>query len=301
MDPNNSFKKEPKFTKSFDNFFNFNKHHISSSADKNKFIQNNNFYETDNNLNKRYNNLLLELKDLEKEEKNDFEKNKERENSPINNNNDDNYGSEDIEDLCLFKNIDNMLNSNDLKDEDKIIESQQFDKKDNYNVTYQDFFNLSINLMKKKQDLKFKKLKNMVNELKIKYKNKNNKKNDELNKIFFNKKMNKNITNKSNYLIEKEKKDKEKKIISNNINNLNKVIIEKRVDDANEILRKIEDKRLAKLEEMKEMDKKANELNKREKEINALEDKINKKKNKIKEDIKNLDEREKEINEKKNK
>ena len=300
MDPNNSLKREPKFNKTFDNFFNFNKHHISSSVDKNKFIQNNNFYGTDNNLNKRYNNLLLELKDLEKEEKNDFKKSKERENSPINNN-DDNYGSEDIEDLCLFKNIDNMLNSNDFKDEDKIIESQQFDKKDNYNVTYQDFFNLSINLMKKKQDLKFKKLKNMVNELKIKYKNKNNKKNDELNKIFFNKKMNKNNTNKPNYLIEKEKKDKEKKIISNNINNLNKVIIEKRVDDANEILRKIEDKRLAKLEEMKEMDKKANELNKREKEINALEDKINKKKNKIKEDIKNLDEREKEINEKKNK
>ena len=63
MDPNNSFKKEPKFNKTFDNFFNFNKHHISSSADKNKFIQNNNFNGTDNhlneNLNKRYNNLLL--------------------------------------------------------------------------------------------------------------------------------------------------------------------------------------------------------------------------------------------------
>ena len=299
MDPNNSFKKEPKFTKSFDNFFNFNKHHISSSADKNKFIQNNNFYETDNNLNKRYNNLLLELKDLEKEEKNDFEKNKERENSPINNNNDDNYGSEDIEDLCLFKNIDNMLNSNDLKDEDKIIESQQFDKKDNYNVTYQDFFNLSINLMKKKQDLKFKKLKNMVNELKIKYKNKNKKKNDEFNKMIFNKKMNKNLTNKPNYLIEKEKKDKEKKLIMNNMNNLNKIILEKRVDDANEILRKIEDQRLAKIEEMKEMDKKANELNKREKDINVLENEINRKKNKINEDLKKLDGREKEINEKK--
>jgi len=297
MDPNNSFKKEPKFTKSFDNFFNFNKHHISSSADKNKFIQNNNFYETDNNLNKKYNNLLLELKDLEKEEKNDFEKNKERENSPINNNNDDNYGSEDIEDLCLFKNIDNMLNSNDLKDEDKIIESQQFDKKDNYNVTYQDFFNLSINLMKKKQDLKFKKLKNMVNELKIKYKNKNKKKNDEFNKMIFNKKMNKNLTNKPNYLIEKEKKDKEKKLIMNNMNNLNKIILEKRVDDANEILRKIEDQRLAKIEEMKEMDKKANELNKREKDINVLENEINRKKNKINEDLKKLDGREKEINE----
>lgn len=83
--------------------------------------------------------------------------------------------------------------------------------------------------------------------------------------------MNKNITNNINtsnfkpyYLIEKEKKDKEKKIISN----LNKGILEKRIDDANENLRKIEDKRLAKLEEMKEINKKANELNKREKEIN---------------------------------
>ena len=83
--------------------------------------------------------------------------------------------------------------------------------------------------------------------------------------------MNKNITNNINtsnfkpyYLIEKEKKDKEKKIISN----LNKGILEKRIDDANENLRKIEDKRLAKLEEMKEINKKANESNKREKEIN---------------------------------
>ena len=203
MDPNNSLK-EPKFHKSSDNFFNFNKHHISSSVGKNKFIQNNNFNGTgidlNENLNKRYNNLLLELKDLEKEEKNNFEKSKERENSTTNNNDDDNYDNEDIEDLCLFKNIDNMLNSNDFKDEDKIIESQQFDKKDNYNVTYQDFFNLSINLMKKKQDLKFKKLKNMVNELKVKYKNKNNKKNGELNKMLFNKKMNKNITKNTSIL-----------------------------------------------------------------------------------------------------
>jgi hypothetical protein len=67
MDLSNSFKKEPKFNKTSDNFFTFNKHHISSSVDKNKFIQNNNFYGTDNklneNLNKRYNNLLLKLKD----------------------------------------------------------------------------------------------------------------------------------------------------------------------------------------------------------------------------------------------
>ena len=118
--------------------------------------------------------------------------------------------------------------------------------------------------------------------------------------------MNKNITNntsnfKPNYLIEKEKKDKEKKIISNNINNLNKEILEKRIDDANENLRKIEDKRLAKLEEMKEIDKKANELNKREKESNVLEKEINNKKNKINEDIKKLDVTEKEIKKKVNK
>ena len=115
--------------------------------------------------------------------------------------------------------------------------------------------------------------------------------------MIFNKKMNKNLTNKPNYLIEKEKKDKEKKLIMNNMNNLNKIILEKRVDDANEILRKIEDQRLAKIEEMKEMDKKANELNKREKDINVLENEINRKKNKINEDLKKLDGREKEINE----
>ena len=99
MDPNKSLKKEPKFNKTSDDLFNFKKRHISSSVGKNKFIQNNNFYGTENNfnenLNKRYNNLLLELKDLEKEEKNNFEKSKERENSPTNNNNDDNYGNEE--------------------------------------------------------------------------------------------------------------------------------------------------------------------------------------------------------------
>jgi len=81
------------------------------------------------------------------------------------------------------------------------------------------------------------------------------------------------------------------------MNNLNKVILGKRVDDASENLRKIEDQRLAKIEEMKEMDKKANELNKREKDINVLENEINRKKNKINEDLKKLDGREKEINE----
>jgi hypothetical protein len=128
----------------------------------------------------------------------------------------------------------------------------------------------------------------MVNELKTKYKNKNNKKKDELNKALFNKKMNKNMSNnnianyKPNYLIEKEKKDKEKKVISYNLNNLDKTIIEKRIDDANENLRKIEEERLAKLKEMEEIDKKVIELNKREKEINVLEKEINRKKNKNK-------------------
>lgn len=123
---------EPKFHKTSDNFFNFNKRYISTSVDKdkNKTIGKT-IYESDNKINEKlndkFNTLLVEYKNLEKEEKNDLENNKERENLLTDNNND----NIDLEDLYIFNNIANILNSNNYEDEDKDIDTDKIKNPNN--------------------------------------------------------------------------------------------------------------------------------------------------------------------------
>ena len=268
-----------------------------------------------------YNKLLSELKDLEEQEKNDYKEKNEAEESLIINNIINNDKSEDLEDIVLFKNIDDMINSNDF--EDKNIKSQQFQKDDKSDITYEDCLNLNINLVNKKHMLKFKKMENVIFKLKTKYqKNKKKDKNNKNNKNENEKKENNNKENDKKEYDEKQGFNlvMSKKIQNHNIKKnlwrkweeeeenrkkkkeavLNMEIFDIREKGAKYNLRKIEGERQIKL---KEIDKKKENLNEFKQEIikeqKALfnkEKEMDREKAKINEDRQKLVKKEKEIN-----